>query len=128
MPAGIDDPGPLPADELAQIVKKLRLTLKDPYSLRDLTLCPAKKTDPYYSVARGFWLPATWLVKISLNSKNSYGGYTGPTLFFVTLDKGHVTEVSAAIGFMPDIDAKDLEAAQACPRIPDAEVQRLLAN
>jgi hypothetical protein len=129
MPPGIDDPGPLPVDALSKIVRKLRMTLKGPYSLRDLTVCPPVKSDAHYSVGYGAWMPASLEVKITLNSKNSYGGYTGPTLFYVSFQKGEVTDLweDSGIGYR-QLDAKMLEAAQNCPRISDAEVQQMLRD
>lgn len=72
---------------------------------------------------------------IALNSKNSYGAYTGVTVFNVTFENGEAAEVRQMEGLSvlgPARNAALMERTQAiaqtCPRIPDGEVQRLLAN
>jgi hypothetical protein len=128
MPAGYDDPGPPPEDVLAKVVARLRTTLSDPYSIRDLTLCPLDRGEAFYSVR---WHRAQWTVRFTLNSRNSHGGYTGSTMYTATFEDGEVTEVRQFTPLdliTPAQNARLIEMAQACPRVPDAEIQRLLAN
>src|SRR5687768_9822075 len=69
-PAGYDDPGPRPTNVLPLIVSRLRTTLKDPYSIRDFTLCDLERVEAYNS-ALG-WQRARWISKITLNSRNAF--------------------------------------------------------
>lgn len=128
MPAGFDDPGPQPEHVLQKVFAKLRTSLRDPYSIRDFKLCEPKVIDAYYGLD---WVRAHWNVRVSLNSKNSYGGYTGPTEFHIQFENGEAASVSQfdGIGVLtPDQNAKLLALSQACPKITDAEIQRLLAE
>lgn len=127
MPQGYEDPGPPPADILPKIVGRLRTELRDPYSMRDLTVCTPERLDPYFGIQ---WVPARWSVRITLNAKNSFGGYTGSTMYTVTFERGEISQVTEFRGVPfvgPKVNADLLSAAQRCPRIPDAEIQRLLA-
>jgi hypothetical protein len=134
MPAGYNDPGPPPANGLSKIVDKLRTELKDPYSIRDLRVCAPTASEAFYSYGRSAWQPATWSTMISLNSKNSYGGYTGVKVFNVTFEHGEalrINEMSGLDGLISpsqnaDLIARTRAMAEACPRIPDAEIQKLL--
>lgn len=126
MPAGYDDPGPAPENVLPKVVAKLRSTLKDPYSIRDFTMCELRPSGAYYASA---WVRANWIVQITLNAKNSFGGYMGATLFTITFENGEAAKVSQFEGLTlisAAQNAKIVEAAQACPRVSDAEIQRLM--
>jgi hypothetical protein len=128
-PAGYDDPGPRPADVLPQIIKRLRTTLRDPYSIRDLTVCELE-TRHAFNTPLG-WRPARWMTKITLNSRNAYGGYSGSTMYTVTFEGGEVEEITQFRGIdllSPQVNARLLAAAQACPRTPDTEIQRLIQD
>lgn len=127
MPAGYDDPGPKPANVLPLIVNRLRTVLKDPYSIRDFTLCGLERIEAYNSPLG--WQRARWISKITLNSRNSYGGYTGSTNYTVTFNNGAVAEITEFRGIdllPPSVNARLIAAAQACPRVPDTEIQRIL--
>jgi len=69
------------------------------------------------------------MTKITLNSRNAYGGYAGSTMYSVIFENGGVAEVTEFHGIdllSPQVNARLLAVAQACPRIPDSEVQRLI--
>lgn len=128
MPAGYDDAGPAPENPLPKILAKLRTTLNDPYSIRDFTMCAPARIEPYYGLD---WVRARWNVKITLNAKNSYGGYTGSTMFDVSFKDGDVVEISQFKGIAALDEAtnyKLIAAAQACPHVPDAKIQELLTS
>ncbi len=132
MPIGYEDPGPAPENLLSKIVAKLRTTLKDPYSLRDLRVCEPKAGNAYYGLE---WKRARWSSMIALNSKNAFGGYTGVTVFSVPFENGEATDMMQMGGLSvlsaaqnAELMARTQAMAQACPRVPDAEIQRLLAN
>ena len=127
MPPGYDDPGPKPADVLPLIVNRLRTTMKDPYSMRDLTMCSLERIEAYNSPLG--WQRARWVSKITLNSRNAYGGYTGSTNYTVNFRDGVAAEITEFRGIdllPPSVNARLMAAAQACPRVPDAEIQRIL--
>ena len=128
MPAGYDNPGPVPENVLPKVFAKLRTTLKDPYSIRDFKLCAPKLVKAYYGVN---WVRARWIVTVNLNAKNSYGGYIGPTQFDVEFQNGEAVNAKQFNGIdllTPDQNAKLLAFSQACPKVPDADIQRLLAE
>jgi len=127
MPAGYDDPGPPPANVLPLIVNRLRTVLKDPYSIRDFTLCGLERIEAYNSPLG--WQRARWISKITLNSRNAYAGYTGSTNYTVTFSDGVVAEIKEFRGIdalPPSVNARLMATAQACPRVPEAEIQRIL--
>lgn len=66
------------------IVEGLRSSLRDPWSIRDFAICPAKNIE----LVDGS--PARWTVMIGLNSRNAYGGYTGRTIYSVVFEDGEV--------------------------------------
>jgi hypothetical protein len=132
MPAGYDDPGPAPQNVVPSVVAKLRQTLKDPYSLRDLRICAPNAGRAYYGLE---WKRARWSSMIALNSKNSYGGYTGVSVFSVSFENGVAVDMLEMSGLSllsaaqnTELIARTQAKAQACPLVPDAEVQRLLAH
>jgi hypothetical protein len=134
MPDGYDDPGLEPQNVLQQIIRKLRTTLKDPYSIRDFQLCKADASKPLAPVSkydRG-WQPARWSVMFAFNSKNGFGGYTGQGDARAYFDKqGLLEEVyypnrrvnSALDAEMNRLTEKLLER---CDRIPNEKIQILL--
>lgn len=134
MPTGYNNPGPPPANALPKIIDRLRTELKDPYSIRDFKACAPSASEAYYSYGRSAWRPATWSSIIALNSKNSYGAYTGVKVFSVQFEHGEavsINEMSGLGGLIGPTQNAELMTrthaiAQACPRIPDAEIQRLL--
>jgi hypothetical protein len=128
MPAGFEDPGDRPDDALPKILNKLRLTLKDPYSVRDVRVCEPEMIRAYYGLT---WVRAHWVVKLALNAKNGFGAYTGLTAFTARFENGEVSDVSQFRGLDlvgPAVNAKLLSTVQSCPRVSDTEVQRLLAS
>lgn len=65
---------------LARIVAML----KDPESAKVGEVTRANKPDPDYETARG-WFPSV-SYNVSVNAKNSYGGYTGSKLWACSFD------------------------------------------
>ncbi len=71
-----DDPGPFP-DNYEQIVQnKLNETLKDPYSVRDLSIPRPMVTTVWTGLVNGGNLHA-WGTCVRYNAKNSFGAYVG---------------------------------------------------
>lgn len=67
-PALADVADSSPKDYKPQILKGLETSLKDPDSLKLMQVCPPKQSKKD---------PLVWIVRFSLNAKNSYGGYSG---------------------------------------------------
>lgn len=134
MPPGYDNPGPKPENILPQIVAKLRGELRDPYSIRDFILCEPSASAPMKPFSKRMeWRPAKWTVLFALNAKNAYGGYTGREPWRATFAGGAVERVSSAkLGSASSIDVTlnqlTEKLLEKCQRVPDAEIQRLLAN
>jgi hypothetical protein len=127
LPTGFDEPGPKPVEVLPAILTELRRTMRDPYSIRDFAICDPQVTEAFkYPGAGQRWERAHWTVKFVLNAKNSYGGYAGLTYFSATYQNGQLQSVSSP-NLGPELNAKLVDLARDCPRVPDAEIQRLLA-
>jgi len=68
----------------------------------------------------------------ALNARNSYGGYTGRQNWMAWFRDGRLERMTQSRRGGSDLDAEIAgltdRLLERCPRIPDAEVQRLLAN
>jgi hypothetical protein len=85
----IDDPGPYP-DSYEQIIKDwLHTHLKDPYSIRDLSIGHPMEGSVWTGLLYHGAVPA-WRSCTRLNSKNSYGAYTGIKGFEFYIRDGEV--------------------------------------
>ena len=127
MPAGYDDPGPEPSNVLPGIVEHLRRQLRDPSLVRDFTLCRPNRVNAYEVNRR--WQHARWAVTFTLNSRNAFGGYVGSTMYNAEVEGGVVTGVTEfhGIDLLPaSVNERLIARAQSCPRVPDAEIRRLL--
>lgn len=126
MPAGYNDAGPSPDSVLPKIIARLQTELKDPYSIRDFTLCQPKRIEAYYGLN---WVRAHWSVTISLNSKNGFGGYTGSTVYYADFENGEATKITQfkGIAYVPqNVNVQVLAQLRSCPKVPDSEIQKLL--
>ena len=98
------------------------------YSVRDLTICPPHKL----KLKDG--RPYSWAVQIGLNAKGPNGGYIGLSAYVLGFKQGVVDfhAVSSMVpgegGFAGLINKGTINKVLACPRIPDARVQELLAG
>jgi hypothetical protein len=127
MPAGYDDPGPLPDDMLAAVVGGLKSTLKDPYSVRDFSLCQTRVMQPVPALSKTIpWQRAYRVTHFMLNAKNSYGGYTGLQAGLATFKEGQLARVSL-IG-SPIQTGRPKEAREPCTPIPDQKIQELMTG
>lgn len=71
-----DDPGVLPAAYEDIIKAYLDRTLKDPYSVRDLTISQPVQRSLWLGLVGGGSVQA-YVTCVSFNAKNSYGAYVG---------------------------------------------------
>lgn len=133
MPPGYDNPGPKPENALPQIVAKLSGELRDSSSIRDFVLCepsaqPASK--PLWK--SDTWHRAYWSAMFALNAKNAYGGYTGRERWTARFADGAVERLVTgrlgSSGLDAQLNALADKLLESCQGIPDAEIQRLLAN
>jgi hypothetical protein len=112
---------------LPQIVDEMRRTLRDPGSVNDLTMCAPVKI----KMKNG--QPVRWTVMLSFNAKNAYGGYVGLTYYgaiFYAGKRPNLTEIMAANAEgLDSLISRAIEKQMAgCPRIPNANLQRLPSN
>lgn len=135
MPAGYDDPGPKPADVLPPLVKRLKLQLYDPYSVRDLIVCKPIQTQPFAPTYKGsVWRPASWMVSFALNGRNRLGGYVGQSDGTAHIRNGEVVEMRLTERRPPEHDYEvtladfNLKMLEHCDHIPDADYQRTLGD
>lgn len=127
MPAGYDDPGPLPENLLAEVAGGLRAILKDPYSVRDFSLCQTRVMQAVPALSKTIpWQRAYRVTHFMLNAKNSYGGYTGMQAGLATFKEGQLARVSL-IG-SPIQTGRPKEAREPCTPIPDQRIQELMTG
>lgn len=132
IPPGFNDAGPAPQNFLPKIMSELRKGLKDPYSLRDLRVCEPKAGGAYLGLE---WHRATWSSLISFNAKNSFGAYSGITVFHVKFEKGEVVSILEEKGISVLSAAQNAELmdrtraiAIACPLVSEVVFQQLLRD
>src|SRR5688500_6898825 len=70
------EPGPFPENYEAIVNDWMRVRLKDPDSVKDLTITPPRPERRWVGLLNGSWLDAYWSC-VRYNAKNSFGGYTG---------------------------------------------------
>lgn len=100
---------------LPAIARALRDHLIDPGSVTNFVACyPAMKV----KIKDG--RPVRWTIMFSLNSRNSYGGYTGAQQMAAVFRPGQPAEIIST-GMPPGLGNYG-----ACTRVPDAEIRRLI--
>lgn len=111
---------------LPAIIGDLKQELADPYSIRDLTICPAR------SVKLRDGRPYSWVVDFALNARGKTGGYDGLTSFVIAFKQGRITLHASAAKFNKEsaldtlINRANLKRFAPCERVPNAKVQALL--
>lgn len=113
---------------LAQILPKLKRTLRDPYSIRDFSLC----------APRGLKLkggrPDRWSAFFSFNAKNAMGGYAGLQTWVAVFREGRLsgqlipTQVQVSEGLMGVLNRKLQRELESCTAVPDEHVQAVLSG
>ena len=125
------DPDAFPELSLEQLLPPLMVGLKryvpDAYSIRDLTVCPAK------SIKLRAGRPVGWIVRLAFNSRNENGGYTGLSAYGAFFKDGKVTRVLATTSPTSDpllqlLNRRNIDSFADCPSVPDGRVQQLLQN
>ena len=71
-----DDPGPYPTYYKEFVLNYLRNNLKDPDSLKDLSISPPQQASVWTGLL-GQGSVHAWATCVTYNAKNSYGGYVG---------------------------------------------------
>ena len=113
---------------LGQILPKLKRTARDPYSIRDFSLC----------LPRGLKLkngrPDYWTLFFSFNAKNAFGGYAGIETWFAVFRKGRLsgelyrTQLDVTAGLMGMLNRPLQRQMAACSSVPDEEIQQMLSG
>jgi hypothetical protein len=94
------DPGPYPANYQGIVTAYLKETLKDPDSIKDLTITTPVSKTLWTGLARQGNVN-TWSVCVGYNVKNSYGGYVGKKYYAVPIKNGRVLADSEGKFVMP---------------------------
>ena len=113
---------------LAQILPKLKRSVRDPYSIRDFTLCPP----------RGLKLqngrPDRWSVYFSFNAKNAMGGYVGIETWLAVFRQGRLsgqlipTQIQGTDGLMGLLNRKLQRELETCTPVSDEQIQSLMGG
>ena len=100
---------------LPGIVDALSSLLSDPASISSFLACPVP-----VKIKLEQDRPKQWTFMFSLNAKNRMGGYAGATGYAAVVKSNNSVRVFSILAPLPDKNG--------CKRIPDAEIQRLLAG
>lgn len=92
-----NDVGPVPPDYRVRTETLIRSTLKDPYS----AMIDVGEPRDGFCAATPFTKFWGWAVPVSVNAKNSYGGYTGVETGYVWFAKGEPVRMSASFDLCP---------------------------
>jgi hypothetical protein len=112
---------------LPSILAELKHTLRDPYSIRDFVLCPARGVKLKDGKA------VKWSVSFSFNSKNGYGGYDGSKTYSALFRDGHLaggvfaTQFATNDGIEGLVNSMIVRRMATCATIADAKIQALLS-
>ena len=74
--ANSSDPGPYPSDYEDIVKSFLHSSLKDPYSIRDLSITPPVQKTAFMGLLGGGSV-AAYSTCVTYNAKNGFGAYTG---------------------------------------------------
>jgi hypothetical protein len=113
---------------LPPILAELKRTAKDPYPIRDFTLCPPR------AIKLKDGKPISWVVMLSFNARGSFGGYEGIKIYGVRFRNGRVsgpvtaTELASNAGIDGLINSAIAKLTATCPMIPDATIQQFLSG
>lgn len=112
--------------QLPLIIADIKQTLPDPYSIRDLTVCPARVIKLRDGKVE------RWGATFAMNTKTDAGGYSGFTGYAMTVKNGridlHVTSMlmPSKDGFDALINRSIMKRFEKCTPIPNETVQALL--
>lgn len=90
--------GAAPSNPEAAVKAYLGNTLKDPYSVRDLTVGTPSKASCNIGVYGQYW---AWRVPVSFNAKNSFGAYVGIQRFYYWFRGESLRGITQDAGFCP---------------------------
>jgi hypothetical protein len=113
---------------LPPILAELKRTQKDPYSIRDFTLCPPR------AIKLKDGKPVSWVVMLSFNARGSFGGYEGIKIYGARFRNGRVsggitaTELASNAGIDGLINNAIAKLTATCPMIPDATIQQIISG
>lgn len=79
---------PHPADWRAKVAASIKASWKDPASIRDAQVAAPVPESAPADIAR--IVGQRWVVCVSLNAKNSFGGYAGRTMYHIPIKDGQI--------------------------------------
>ena len=80
--------GPFPENYKQLVKDQLRVSLKDPDSVKDLVIPPPHAVKNFQGLMYGGGFEYLYATCISLNAKNSFGGYGGTEIYTVHIKNG----------------------------------------
>lgn len=93
-----DQAGTAPESYRGTIEQYLRVTLKDPYSIRDFDVGLPMLDHCAIGIYGSYW---GWRVRAEFNAKNSYGAYIGRRTYFYWFQGEQLKGVSDAPNYCP---------------------------
>ena len=96
---GSQNPGPIPDydDAKTQAMGAIKLSLKDHDSAQFKDWTPFFKTLYNFGLAAAGNYEPLWAICVKVNAKNSYGGYSGFTYWFVKFRSGKAIQESLGV-------------------------------
>jgi hypothetical protein len=82
-----NDPGPFPENYEQMVKNNLNASLKDPYSVQELTITRPIQTSLWTGIARSGSVQA-WATCVTYNAKNSFGAYVGKRSYTYFIREG----------------------------------------
>lgn len=82
-----DSPGPYPVHYKEMVKGYLARVLRDPGSVRDLSISPPLPTRFWVGIQRGGNVQA-YVLCVAFNAKNAYGGYVGHSSYLMAIKDG----------------------------------------
>ena len=113
---------------LAHILPKLKRSVRDPYSIRDSTLCSPRGLKLLNGRAD------RWSVFFSFNAKNAMGGYVGIETWLAVFRQGRLfgqlipTQIQGTDGLMGLINRKLQRELETCTPVSDEQIQSLMGG
>lgn len=108
---------------LPQLLEGIRHSVPDPYSIRDLAVCPPANVK--FRNGR----PVGWYIEMTMNAKGEQGGYTGIRVYGAVFQSGHLSgkvileSLSENDAFNRLFNRMMEKKARDCPLISNAQVQ-----
>lgn len=93
------DAGPRPVDAQKRAIERVRMDLRDPDSMKNVTAGPESARDCEYNIYSSY---KGWVVPVSFNSKNGFGGYVGQQTLYVWFQGNSMRGVTQFPQYCPE--------------------------